>query len=78
VPAVPEALTWLSTVVAQLPDLPDKRYATDPKPYVILFGAGFAIGVLGHIVKVKAMVVAGVLMVFLATVALPLVTRLGY
>ncbi|HEX8054468.1 MAG TPA: hypothetical protein VF517_15885 [Thermoleophilaceae bacterium] len=57
---------------------PDKRFGTDPTPYLILFGVGFLTAVLGHIVKVKVMVAAGILMVFLATVILPLVARSGY
>jgi hypothetical protein len=61
------------------PDLnPDQRFATDPKPYLILFGIGFAVAVLGHLFKVKTMIALGILMIFLATVAIPLVTRLGY
>jgi hypothetical protein len=68
----------LALVLAQLPDLPDPKFRTDPEPYLILFGAGFLIAVFGHILKVKAMIAAGILMVFLATVALPLVARVGY
>jgi hypothetical protein len=68
----------LIAVVAQLPDLPDPRFRTDPEPYLILFGVGFVVAVFGHIFKVKVMIGAGILMVFLATVLLPLVARTGY
>ena len=71
-------VTALLAVVAQLPDLPDPRFRTDPTPYLILFGAGFLIAVMGHIFKVKVMIAAGILMVFLSTVILPLVARSGY
>ena len=68
----------LLTVLAELPDLPDPRFRTDPAPYLILFGAGFLTAVLGHIFKVKLMIAAGILAIFLATVILPLVARTGY
>jgi hypothetical protein len=77
-------LTAIIAVLAEfeLPDRPDidpdPRFGTDPTPYLILFGAGFLIAVFGHIFKVKLMIAAGILMVFLATVILPLVARSGY
>ncbi len=71
-------LAGLAAFFAQLPDLPDPKYRTDPAPYLILFGAGFLIAVLGHIYKVRTMIAAGILMIFLATVALPLVAQLTY
>ena len=71
-------VTALLALVAQLPDLPDPRFRTDPKPYLILFGVGFLTAVIGHIYKVKTMIALGILMVFLSTVVLPLVARTGY
>ena len=71
-------VTALLALVAQLPDLPDPKFRTDPEPYLILFGVGFLVAVFGHIFKVKAMIAAGILMVFLATVVLPLLVRTGY
>jgi hypothetical protein len=69
-------LARLVTVIAELPDLPSRDVGTDPKPYVAVFAIGFLIGVAGHLFKVKVMVAAGVLMVFMATVVLPLVAAL--
>ena len=61
------------------PDInPDPRFGTDPKPYLILFGVGFLTAVFGHIFKVKFMIALGILLVFLATVVLPIVARTGY
>jgi hypothetical protein len=59
------------------PDIsPDSKFGTDPKPYLILFGAGFLIAVLGHITQIKVMIATGILMVFASTVLLPLFVQL--
>ena len=71
-------MSFVLALVAQLPELPDPKFRTDPEPYLILFGVGFMVAVLGHIMKVKVMIAAGILMVFLSTVLLPLVARTGY
>ena len=69
-------LARLATVIAELPDLPSRDVGTDPKPYIAVFAIGFLIGIVGHIFKVKVLVAAGVLMVFMATVVLPLIAAL--
>jgi hypothetical protein len=46
-----------------------------PRTYIALMGLGFITGTAGHVVKSKAMVAAGVLMIFLATVLLPLTSH---
>jgi hypothetical protein len=66
-------LARLATVIARLPELPSRDVGTDPKPYITLFAVGFLVGIVGHIFKVKVIVAAGVLMVFMATVVLPLI-----
>jgi hypothetical protein len=43
-----------------------------PRAYIALMGIGFVVGTAGHVVKSKAIVAAGLLMIFLATVLLPL------
>jgi hypothetical protein len=43
-----------------------------PRAYIALMGIGFVVGTAGHVVKSKALVAAGLLMIFLATVLLPL------
>ena len=47
-----------------------------PGPYIALMLAGFAIGILGHVFRVKAMVIAGVVLIFLGTLLLPLAANL--
>ncbi len=50
---------------------PSGDWSEEPEKFVALLLLGFAIGILGHIFKVKTMVATGILMVFLATVGLP-------
>ena len=50
---------------------PSGDFRIEPEAFVALLLAGFAIGILGHIVKAKTLVAAGILMIFLATVGLP-------
>jgi drug/metabolite transporter (DMT)-like permease len=47
-----------------------------PGPYIALMLAGFAIGILGHVFRVKAMVIAGVVLIFLGTLLFPLAANL--
>lgn len=48
-----------------------------PRTYIALMGMGFLVGTAGHIVKSKTMVAAGVMMIFLATVLLPLTAHVS-
>jgi hypothetical protein len=47
-------------------------FEVSPVFFLVLLGLGFAIGTLGHLVRSRALVVAGVLLVFAATVLLPI------
>jgi hypothetical protein len=47
-------------------------FRVSPAFFIILFGLGFVLAALGHLVKSRPLVVAGVLIVFLATVLLPI------
>lgn len=49
----------------------------NPRGYIALMGLGFLVGTAGHVVKSKPMIAAGVIMIFLATVLLPLGVHLG-
>jgi hypothetical protein len=41
-------------------------------PYVSLMIAGFAVGIVGHVVRSRWLVSIGILLIFLAALALPL------
>jgi hypothetical protein len=47
-------------------------FRVDPAFFFILLGAGFLIGVFGHIIKSRTLVAIGVILIFLATVFIPL------
>ena len=45
---------------------------TSISPYLILMLAGFVVGTLGHLYKSKVVVATGIIMIFMATLLLPL------
>jgi hypothetical protein len=47
-----------------------------PGPYVALMLSGFAIGILGHLFKVKLLIVSGVILICLGALLLPLAAHL--
>jgi hypothetical protein len=47
-----------------------------PGPYIAMMLAGFAIGIAGHLFKVKWLVAAGVLLIFLGALLFPLAANL--
>jgi hypothetical protein len=51
---------------------PSGDFSTDPKAFLVLIILGFVVGTLGHIYKSKTMVATGIVMIFLATVGIPL------
>jgi hypothetical protein len=48
-----------------------------PRAYIALMGFGFVVGAAGHVVRSKTMVATGILMIFLATVLLPLTAHVS-
>jgi hypothetical protein len=44
----------------------------DPLPFIVLMGMGFVVGVGGHVYRSKTAVAAGIGMIFVATILLPL------
>ena len=55
---------------------PTGDWSEEPEKFMALVLIGFAIGILGHIFKVKTMVATGILLIFLATVGLPVYLQL--
>lgn len=54
---------------------PKPEFGADPKPFVFLMAFGFVMAVVGHIVRARVLVAVGIVIVFAATFALPLVTN---
>jgi hypothetical protein len=51
-------------------------FEVSPSFFIALFGIGFLVAVLGHIARSRTLVAAGVLMIFLATVVIPVALHL--
>jgi hypothetical protein len=65
-------LAGLAHVIAQFPSLPSPGEGTEGfrrlmTVFGTLMGLGFVLGILGHVFKLRAMVLVGVLLVFAAT-----------
>ena len=48
-------------------------FRVSPTFFIVLLGLGFLIGTLGHIIKSKTLIAAGILLIFAATIFVPLV-----
>jgi hypothetical protein len=47
-------------------------FRVSPTVFIVMFGLGFVVATIGHVVKSRALVAIGVLMIFLATVFVPI------
>jgi hypothetical protein len=47
-------------------------FQVSPRFFLVLLGLGFLIGTIGHIVKSRTLVAAGILLIFAATIFLPI------
>jgi hypothetical protein len=47
-------------------------FQVSPRFFLVLLGLGFLIGTVGHIVKSRTLVAAGILLIFAATIILPI------
>lgn len=69
-------LAALVSVMAQF--LPDDGpgqsgdFRVSPTFFIVLLGLGFLIGTFGHIIKSKTLIAAGILLIFAATIFVPL------
>ncbi len=61
----------LALLANWVPD-PTPEFGADPKPYVTLMLVGLAVGIVGHVVRSRTMVVVGIGLVFMGTFLLPL------
>ena len=55
---------------------PNPGFGANPWPFVGMMLAGFLIGIAGHVVRAKSLVVVGIGLIFLATFLLPLAANL--
>jgi hypothetical protein len=68
----------LALILADVLPIPRNfEFSPNPEPYLILFGAGFAVAALGHLSSSKTLVAAGLLMITMSTVLLPLAMYFG-
>ena len=74
-------LAALVSVMAQF--LPDDGpgqsgdFRVSPTFFLVLLGLGFLIGTLGHITKSRTLIAAGILLIFAATIFVPLAYTLS-
>jgi hypothetical protein len=47
-------------------------FEPDPLPFIVLMGLGFLVGIGGHVYKSRTAIAAGIGMIFVATILLPL------
>jgi hypothetical protein len=52
-------------------------FRVSPTFFLVLLGLGFLIGTLGHIIKSRTLVIAGILLIFAATIFVPLAYTLS-
>jgi hypothetical protein len=67
----------LALLLAELPLPNETDFKPGPGPYITLLAIGFAIAVLGHIASSKTLIATGLLMIFSATIIIPVVIHLA-
>jgi uncharacterized membrane protein len=51
---------------------PTGGFEVSPTFFIVLFGIGFLVGVVGHLARSRTLVAAGVILIFLATIFIPI------
>jgi hypothetical protein len=68
----------LAQLIADVLPVPHNfEFSPDPKPYLAVFVIGFMVAVLGHVAQSKTLIAAGLLMIFMSTVLLPVAIYAG-
>jgi hypothetical protein len=47
-------------------------FSPSPAPFIVLMALGFIVGTTGHVYRSRPLVIAGIAMIFVATLLLPL------
>jgi hypothetical protein len=55
---------------------PSPDFGANPWPFVVMMLTGFVVGVVGHVVRARSLIVIGIGLIFLATLLLPLAANL--
>jgi hypothetical protein len=53
------------------------KFETSPTPFIVLMGAGFAVGIFGYLYPSRFIVAIGIAMIFLATLLIPLLVNIS-
>jgi hypothetical protein len=69
-------LLAIAAFLADASDYELPKFNPSPKPYIALLAAGFLIGALGHLFKAKVMIATGIMLIFSATILIPLYVQL--
>ena len=67
----------LAALLALAPLDDNPSFGADPTPFVVMMLAGFLIGIVGHVLKVKFIILLGIGLIFLACFLLPLAANLS-
>jgi hypothetical protein len=67
----------LAALLALAPLEDNPSFGADPTPFVVMMPAGFVIGVIGHVVKIRFLILLGIGLIFLACFLLPLAANLS-
>jgi Flp pilus assembly protein TadB len=48
------------------------RFETSPSFFIVLFGIGALVAVVGHVTRIRPLIAAGIILIFLATFLIPI------